>query len=66
MIDIADASWKKSSKSGSTSECVEVARLKTVGALRDSKNPAGPVLVFPLAQLGRFLAGARAGQFQHG
>jgi hypothetical protein len=36
-------SWRKSSFSGGNGgDCVEVA--STLGALRDSKNPAGPVL----------------------
>jgi hypothetical protein len=34
-------SWRKSSRSTSNGECVEVAR---PGAVRDSKNAAGPVL----------------------
>jgi hypothetical protein len=35
--------WRKSSFSGSNGgNCVEVA--STLGALRDSKNPSGPVL----------------------
>jgi hypothetical protein len=35
--------WRKSSFSGSNGgSCVEVAN--TLGALRDSKNPTGPVL----------------------
>jgi len=39
----AFTSWRKSTFSGSNGgNCVEVAR--TLGALRDSKNPSGPVL----------------------
>jgi hypothetical protein len=38
--------WRKSSHSGSGDQCVEVAAL-TAGrrAVRDSKNPSGPMLV---------------------
>lgn len=45
--DSNPARWFKSSHSDSTGECVEVAWLNdtTVG-VRDSKNPAGPALVF--------------------
>jgi hypothetical protein len=35
------ATWRKSTRSASQSNCVEVA---AQGAVRDSKNPAGPVL----------------------
>lgn len=34
--------WRKSSHSGQETACVELAH--TLGAVRDSKNPAGPVL----------------------
>ena len=35
------ATWRKSSRSGSESNCVELA---STGAVRDSKNPTGPTL----------------------
>lgn len=38
--------WRKSSRSGSNSECVEVGRSPELTAVRDSKNPTGPALVF--------------------
>ncbi|RAY15981.1 DUF397 domain-containing protein [Actinomadura craniellae] len=31
--------WRKSSRSNTSGECVEVARLSTTIGLRDSKNP---------------------------
>ena len=37
--------WRKSSFSGDSGDCVEVRR--DLAAIRDSKNPAGPVLVVP-------------------
>ncbi|MBF6216677.1 DUF397 domain-containing protein [Nocardia abscessus] len=46
-VDLSAANWFKSSHSGTHSDCVEVAFLACgdVG-VRDSKNPAGPALVF--------------------
>jgi Domain of unknown function (DUF397) len=38
--------WRKSTRSGGAGECVEVAELPTSIAVRDSKNPDGPVLRF--------------------
>jgi hypothetical protein len=35
--------WRKSSFSGGDNECVEISLL---GAVRDSKNPNGPILRF--------------------
>ncbi|WFE27679.1 DUF397 domain-containing protein [Solwaraspora sp. WMMD791] len=46
--DQTGAQWRKSSRSGNGNDCVEVATnlLPTTGQVlvRDSKNPAGPVL----------------------
>jgi hypothetical protein len=47
MSDLVHAVWRKSSHSGSANECVEVAFVSTVVALRDSKNPDGGLLILP-------------------
>lgn len=50
--------WRKSSYSGDTGgECVEVADLPTAVAIRDSKNPAGPLLTVSPAAFGAFVRG---------
>jgi hypothetical protein len=56
------ANWRKSTFSGSAGECVEVSVQNAV-ALRDSKNPDGPCLLFTLGEWAAFLAGARDDQF---
>jgi uncharacterized protein DUF397 len=43
---LSRAQWRKSSYSGNTGNCVEVADLGQSVAVRDSKDPSGPVLVF--------------------
>lgn len=45
--DLSTARWRTSSHSGQN-ECVQVAGLPGVVAVRDSKNPKGPALTFPL------------------
>ncbi|MGC4896433.1 DUF397 domain-containing protein [Micromonospora sp. DT31] len=50
-------SWRKSSHSGDEGACVEMAPLAEAVAVRDSKDPAGPVLVFPPAAWAAFTAG---------
>ncbi|WBB95204.1 DUF397 domain-containing protein [Solwaraspora sp. WMMA2080] len=45
--DLTDATWRTSSYSGGTGNCVEVAdNLPAVVAVRDSKDRSGPVLAF--------------------
>jgi hypothetical protein len=52
-----DTDWRKSSRSQNSTDCVEVHR--ALMAVRDSKNPSGPVLV---ADLGALVAAVRSGQ----
>ncbi|WP_406041134.1 DUF397 domain-containing protein [Micromonospora sp. NBC_00898] len=62
---LADAPWRTSTRS-QTSNCVEVAPLRTgpaAVALRDSKDRGGPVLLFNRAGWLGFIAGAKNGQF---
>lgn len=48
--------WQKSTYSTDTGECVEVAALPGAVAIRDSKNPDGPVLRFTAEEWRGFLA----------
>lgn len=57
-MDNGTTTWRKSSHSGSESNCVELAG--TLDALRDSKNPAGPVLRLGL---GALVADVKSGRF---
>jgi len=53
-----DTRWRKSSYSGDTGgDCVEVADISapTTVAVRDSKNPAGPMLTLDPAAFSTFL-----------
>ena len=56
--------WVKSTYSGPQGNCVEIAYL-TAGrvAVRSSRHPAGPALVFTSAEWDAFLRGAREGEF---
>ncbi len=62
--ELARTAWRASSYSAASGNCVEVAQLASGHrAVRDSKNPAGPVLTCTLAQWFAFTTGVRAEQF---
>ncbi len=58
-MDSPAATWRKSSQSGSQSDCVEVSRVGNAGAIRDSKNRTGPILTGDLSALFDFLKADR-------
>ena len=62
MEDHIEPRWRKSSYSGNGGgDCVEVARnLPGVIAVRDSKNPDGPVLIISRSEWGCFISRLRA------
>ncbi|CRK61379.1 hypothetical protein [Alloactinosynnema sp. L-07] len=54
------ATWRKSSRSqNGSANCVEIADLHRLRAVRDSKNATGPTLIFDVAVFGSFLEGIR-------
>ncbi|MEU7861976.1 DUF397 domain-containing protein [Nonomuraea sp. NPDC049141] len=63
--DLSRAVWRKSSKSnGQGGACVEVAsNLPGIVAVRDSKNPDAPALVFTHVEWEAFLDGVSKKEF---
>ena len=54
--DLARANWRESTYSGGNGDCIEVASLGLAVAVRDSKVPNGPVLVWSRSERRIFLA----------
>lgn len=60
----AQVSWRKSSWSAHNGNCVEFAQLPGGHCgVRDSRDVAGPVLVFSRLEWSAFVAAAVAGEF---
>jgi len=63
-MDLSQAVWKRSSRSGSEGQRVEVADLPGgFVAVRDSESPEGPALIFTPAEWEAFVGGVRDGEF---
>ncbi|MFB4307033.1 DUF397 domain-containing protein [Actinomadura sp. GTD37] len=58
------ARWRKSSRSSDQQACVEVADLQSTVGVRDSKDPAGPVLTFGRAAVADLAARIRKGELE--
>lgn len=55
--------WRKSSRSGSNGQCVEVRDRGDAVDMRDSKNPQRSSLTFTPDEWAAFVAGVKAGEF---
>lgn len=64
MHELTTRTWRKSTYSANEVQCVECADLNDGRrAVRDSKNPTGPVLTCSLAQWAAFTTVISRGQF---
>jgi hypothetical protein len=64
--EVGDVRWQKSRHSNATGACVELAAMPSGEiAMRNSRFPEGPALVYTPAEVAAFLAGAKDGEFDH-
>jgi hypothetical protein len=62
--DLAGVSWMKSRRSNSTGNCVELAKLANGSvAVRNSRHPEGPALIYTHAEIEALVLGAKDGDF---
>jgi hypothetical protein len=64
--EITDVTWRKSQRSNSQGNCVEMAELTDGSvAMRNSRHPAGPALVYTRAEVEAMILGAKDGDFDY-
>lgn len=62
--DLIGATWRKSAYSNSKGNCVELARLGSGEiAMRNSRHPQGPALIYTPAEIDALVRGVKAGEF---
>ncbi|MEU5973196.1 DUF397 domain-containing protein [Streptomyces sp. NPDC017979] len=58
--------WQKSRHSNSQGSCVEFAKLPGGGvAVRNSRHPEGPALIYTPAEIEAMILGVKDGEFDH-
>lgn len=61
---LAGAAWRKSKRSGAVGNCVEIASLDSGEvAVRNSRHPDGPTLIYTSVEMAAFVAGVKDGEF---
>jgi hypothetical protein len=64
--ELDGVTWQKSRRSNSQGNCVEIAALSDGGAaVRNSRDPQGPALVYTKAEIEALLLGVKDGEFDH-
>ena len=66
VTELPPMRWLKSRRSNPSGNCVELAELPGGGiAVRNSRHPDGPALIYTVDEIEAFVLGARDGDFDH-
>lgn len=67
VTELPPLRWQKSRRSNPSGNCVELAPLPGGAgiALRNSRHPDGPALVYTMEEIAAFVLGARDGDFDN-
>ena len=62
---LPSVTWHKSKRSNPSGNCVEIAKLPDGAgfAVRNSRDPDGPALIYTLSEIEAFIRGAADGDF---
>jgi hypothetical protein len=64
--DLPAVTWQKSRRSNPNGNCVELAKLPDGAfAVRNSRDPQGPALIYTRAEIEAFILGAGEGDFDN-
>ena len=62
--ELSGVAWRKGSASNSQGACVELARLGNGEfAVRNSRDPAGPALIYTRTEISALIEGVKMGEF---
>ena len=63
--DLPGATWRRSRRSSPSGNCVEIAALgRDTMAVRDSKDPDGPALIYTPVAIARLIEAVRMGSIR--
>jgi hypothetical protein len=67
VTELPPVTWRKSRRSNPSGNCVECAVLPDSAgiAVRNSRDPQGPALIYTPAEIEAFILGVRDGDFDH-
>ncbi|GAA3966017.1 DUF397 domain-containing protein [Thermobifida alba] len=64
--ELGEVTWQKSRRSNSIGNCVEMARLSDGSiAVRNSRFPEGPALIYTQAEINALILGVKDGDFDN-